>query len=561
METAELRLRLSAVEAAVGVPRIPEIRATDTPAEDASQVALDRPPAAGSLAPLLGWAFLGLSGAYLLRGATESGTVPPVLGVFAGVIYAGLWLMVAARRAWEKPLTSTVYAATAALILTPLLWEATVRFHAFVPKSASAVLVLFAAFGVAIAWKHSLAGVAWAAIVGGVLTPIAIFRESHDGAAWAACAIAIAAVVEASAFRDRWPGLRWVAAMAADFTVLLLTYLVTVPHASADFTQVATPQFLLGAQVGLLFVYLASTVGRTLVRRLPIQPFEIGQAAIAFVISVGGALWLAEATSLGWKPVGLFCAVAGAVCYTVSFAMLDRDTQPSRNFYTYSTFGILLSIVASRLLFHGESVAMAWSVVAVCMMLAGMFARRRTLRVHGCVLLVLAGAAAGVVPKGWAMMVHATGEQYGALGVSYAAVLMAAMVVYGAFVRWTVSSREALVPVAILTWSLAGVLAAIAARATSGAPMRTVVLVMFAVGTAKLGSSVQRLELRWVAYGFVGLTGLKLLLADFQTAGSLGLFASLLLFGAMLILVPRVARTSQTDLRKDQHAIGNAAGM
>jgi hypothetical protein len=349
--------------------------------------------------------------------------------------------------------------------------------------------------------------------------------------------------------------------MAADFTVLLLTYLVTVPHASADFTQVATPQFLLGAQVGLLFVYLASTVGRTLVRRLPIQPFEIGQAAIAFVISVGGALWLAEATSLGWKPVGLFCAIGGAVCYTVSFAMLDRDTQPSRNFYTYSTFGILLSIVASRLLFHGESVAMAWSVVAVCMMLAGMFARRRTLRVHGCVLLVLAGTAAGVVPKGWAMMVHATGAQQGALVVSYAAVLMAAMVAYGAFVRWTVSSREALVPVAILTWSLAGVLASIAARATSDAPMRTAVLALFAVGTAKLGSSVQRPELRWVAYGFVGLTGLKLLLVDFQTAGSLGLFASLLLFGAMLILVPRVARTSHVDLRKDQQAIGNAAGV
>ena len=68
-----------------------------------------------NFAPLFGWAFLGIAGAYLLPGITESGTIPGLLGAALGVVYAGWWLYLASRRAWERPLFSTVHGLTAAL--------------------------------------------------------------------------------------------------------------------------------------------------------------------------------------------------------------------------------------------------------------------------------------------------------------------------------------------------------------------------------------------------------------------------------------------------------------
>ena len=47
--------------------------------------------------PALGRAVLGIAGAYLLRAVTETGVVPHGAGVAAGIIYAAVWLGLAAR--------------------------------------------------------------------------------------------------------------------------------------------------------------------------------------------------------------------------------------------------------------------------------------------------------------------------------------------------------------------------------------------------------------------------------------------------------------------------------
>ena len=56
-------------------------------------------------------------------------------------------LYLAAHRAGERPMFSTVHGLTAALILAPLLWEMTLRFRLITLPVSSAVLVLFTVLG------------------------------------------------------------------------------------------------------------------------------------------------------------------------------------------------------------------------------------------------------------------------------------------------------------------------------------------------------------------------------------------------------------------------------
>jgi hypothetical protein len=560
----ELRARLSVVEAAVGLPRTSVAPVSDAvPA--AEDVIVAAGPQAGAVAPLFGWAFLGLSGAYLLRAATESGTVPAPVGVIVGILYSGWWLFLAATRAWSKPLASTVYALTAVLVMAPLLWEATIRFHVLTATTASLVLVAFTAFGLAIGWRHNLTSVAWVATLTGLLTPMALFRETHDGHAWAMSVLAVAAAVEFSACRDHWLGLRWVAAGAADLTIFMLTVLATT---RADNPAIATAQFVLGSQVALLGIYLASTADRTLIRKLPITTFEIGQAAVAFVVSVGGALHLAEATSLGWIPVGFFCLAAGTICYAISFAMLDRDTHASRNFYTYSTFGLLLTIAGCRLLIAGDAVAIAWSLLAVCMLLAGLGARRKTLELHAVVSLVLATLAAGAIQKAWVSLMFAPHAAQPGISPSYLAVLISALLMYGAVVVFELRANitptrrvASFVSAAVFSWSTAGVAAVLASHvAVASAPLRTALLTLLAVASAGLGMRARRTELLWLAYSFVFGAGVKLFAEDFRTGNSLGLVVSLTLFGITLIVLPRLLRMSRTQIDNAGRTIATRAG-
>ena len=92
------------------------------------------PPAARERSPLpvaaLGRALLGLAGAYLLRAFTESGALPHRAGIAAGLLYAMGWLIWAARTPATQRIETALHSLTSVLVLAPLLWEATLRFHA-----------------------------------------------------------------------------------------------------------------------------------------------------------------------------------------------------------------------------------------------------------------------------------------------------------------------------------------------------------------------------------------------------------------------------------------------
>ena len=65
-----------------------------------------------------------------------------VLVVVVLLAYAGMWLVWAARVAIEAHFARSAYAATSALILTPMLWELTLRFQFLSPAITAALLTV-----------------------------------------------------------------------------------------------------------------------------------------------------------------------------------------------------------------------------------------------------------------------------------------------------------------------------------------------------------------------------------------------------------------------------------
>lgn len=497
---------------------------------------------AGSLVPLLGWGLMGIAGAYLLRALTEARFLPATLGAGLGIIYAAWWLFLAAHRASERPIFSIIHGLTAALIMAPMLWEMTVVFHLLPGTLSSAAAACFAVFGLAIGWRRNLNAIAWIATLAALLTTTALFRETHDATVWALTILVIAAVTEFSACRDHWLGLRWVVAIAADSAIFLITMLALRPPDPAAI--VATPAIgtILSLQIALLTIYLSSTIDRTLLRGLNITGFEIGQAAVAFLISIGGALQVTGTGLAGALTVGLFCLLGGAACYLVSFASLDHKHGRSRNFYTYSTFALLLIVAGCRLLLNELALTALWAALAAAMLFTGSLHGRNTLRLHGCVYLFLAVAVSRILPLATQRIIRSNAEALLPLSPSYLLALAGAALCYAVVFARQGKHLEGAAAAALLCWGSLG----LAAGAIDAPPARTAMLTALALSLAWAGNRWGRRELLWLAYPLMAIAGIKLAIEDFQQGRSLTLFASLIFFGGGLIALPRLIKSQRS---------------
>jgi hypothetical protein len=443
-----------------------------------------------------------------------------------------------------------------------MLWETTVRFHLISVPAASAILIVFAFLGLAIAWKRSITSIAWIVTLTALGSAMALFRESHDAASWVGTILLVAIAVEFSACRDHWLTLRWVVAVAADLTVLLLTIMTTMEPSSASSVAPAGAALVLGAQIALLTIYLSSTGDRTIVRRLPITRFEIGQAAVAFLISTLGALRLAGIDRAAAAGVGWFCISGAAACYLVSFSFFDRREGGNRNFVTYSTFALLLAIAGCWVLFDGTTLAGTWALLAVVSIAAAFLRDRDTLRFHSAAYLLLAVVSSQLAPQAMGRIIGNTARAGISPSTGYLLVLLSAALCYSVIVRlgqraephW-VDRVEATIAAALTCLGLAGLGASVLYDYVSpAAPLRTALVTAIALGAAWAGRRWRRPEFTWLAYPLMALSGFKLLTEDYQQGRSLTLFASLILFGGGLIVLPRLLRHKNSP--RPSHAAG-----
>src|SRR5689334_286176 len=198
VEVRDLAIRVERIERALGIAPQPAAPPLHNGAASVSQrVAPILETTA--LLPVLGRALLGLAGAYLLRALTESGTFAPKIGVGVGLLYAIGWLVWAARTPAARRIEAALHSLTSVLVLAPLLWEATVRFHAVSTWTAGAILLFFTVFGLAVSWRKDLLIVATIATMAGLGTAAALLLATHDVPPFTFVFLAIAAAVEVSA--------------------------------------------------------------------------------------------------------------------------------------------------------------------------------------------------------------------------------------------------------------------------------------------------------------------------------------------------------------------------
>jgi hypothetical protein len=507
-----------------------------------------------ALLPILGRSLLGLAGAYLLRALTESATIPPASGVAAGILYAMFWLVWAARTPATNRLETALHSLTSVLVLCPLLWEATLYFHAISTWAAGTLLIFFALFGLAVSWRKNLLVVATIVILATLITASGLLMATHDVVPFAVVLLAVAAAVETSSCLEHWLSERWLAALAADLAVLLATWLVTREHGLPEGYAAIPYAWLLGLQVALLAIYLSSTIVRTLLRRLNFTLFETAQCAAAFLISVGGGLRLSNEA----HAIAVFALACAAACYVVSFAVLDRAGSHGRNFYTYSTFGILLVLAGSRILLTGIAASAVWPALALGCIWAGTFFVRLTLQIHGGIYLLLALAGTGALKRATALVLgssHWSGESQTAVWTG----LLAATLCYLLAVRDRDAGESASVQVfrlavaATFVWLLAGASAgALTAgyHATFGAldshpycaTLRTGTLAGISLFLAWAGARWNRVELSRLIYPAMILGAYRLTMVDLGQNHKPALFLSLLIYGGALMALPRLAR-------------------
>jgi hypothetical protein len=454
-------------------------------------------------------------------------------------------------------LAAGLHALTAVLVLSPLLWEATLRFHILSTGTAGALLLWFAVSGMAVSWRKNLLIVSTIATLAALGTAAGLLMATHDVLPFTFVFLAIAAAVEASACLGHWLSERWLAAAAADLSVLLATWLVTNERGLPEAYTPIPHSWLLFAQVALLAIYLASTIVRTLFRGCTFAGFETAQCAVAFAISVSGGLRLSS-EDRGLAPaLAMLMLSCAAASYLVSFAFLERHRGRGRNFYTYSTFGILLALVGSRIVLSGMMAAGAWSVLAIACVWAGGTFGRLTLQVHGAVYLLLALVSSGG-PQQAASLLLDPGQWPGAHPAALWAGTLAAALGYALAARsqpaanssWKFQAFRLAMAVSFL-WMAAGIAAGgltalyhacFGAGASHAycATLRTGVLAGLALLLAWAGSRWKRAELSALIYPAMLLGLYRLVTDDLHQDDKVPLFLSLAAYGAALTILPRM---------------------
>jgi len=561
---AELRRLESRVEALErGAARV--IRRTTT-----SAIAVDNEAAAGvgelprRTVALLGRSLLVLAGAYLVRVLTEEQVLPAWMGVLLGLVYASWWQIEAARSARGGHRDSAAFhGLTSGLIGFPLVWEATVRFGLLDPGVAFALVVLLFALGLVVASRERLAVNAVLVTALAAVTTLVLLVSTHDLVAALVAFLALDAGLEWLACHDQWPGLRWGVALGLDAVAFLLVALLTRPAGlPPGYPEVSTlvAAFALLALPGL---EIASLAARTLREGRPVGAHDIVQGSLAVVLGLGGAWHVLRAQDLPTIAPALLAVFLGLACYSVAFAFAERRAGASRNFYFYATGGALLTLAGTGGLGVGAWLPVAWSGLGLFAAAVGRRFDRATLRLHSAVYLVAAAFAAGA-PSRWVSAFLSTID--GSLLSPTSVVAVAAAAAYLVLAagappgtrEW--SRAPCLVLATVVSLALAhavllGLAGALGERAgRDGAVIgvaRMAVLGGVAVGLAlvarwrswpELGWLSYAALAFWLSYAALAFGAFKLVLEDLRHGRSATLMLSLALYGAVLLLVPRLLR-------------------
>jgi hypothetical protein len=512
------------------------------------------PPAEvpGGAVPVLGKAVLGIAGAYLLRAIAESGAVPKLPILLIAIVYACLWMVWAVRTHAASRFAGITYGVTSALILSPLLWESTVRFQVLPPAFTAFVLAAFVVLALALSWQRNLELIPWIATLSAVTTAIALIIATRELVPLTAALLAVALVTEVAACLEHRLSLRAIPAIAADFSVWLLLYIVASPDGIPEGYHASSPAALTLLAMSLLAIYGGSIGIRTFALRRQITAFEIGQGIAAFVLAFFGVM---RATQTSAAPaLGVLALLLAAVCYWGTLSRFTDETF-ARNRRVSATYAAALLLAGSYLLLSANLRVPFLSLAAVAT--AFLYARtgKLSLGLHASFYLA-AAAMASALPNWIASALAGTVPASPDAGVWILAT--SAALCYGFGSKPTLGAPAS--PKRRLLWVLPAALVGFTATALAVVAIvwlatsrfelspsrlsvvRTIVNCALALCLGFLGSRWRHLELGWVAYAAVAFGTLKLLFEDLRFGNAASLVVSLLFYGLILILLPRLTR-------------------
>jgi hypothetical protein len=498
---------------------------------------------------ILGRAVLGIAVAYLFRAASESAILPRHLLVIAAILYSALWLLLSVRLRPSEEFARAVYALTSVLILSPLLWEATVRFRILSPIAAACALAVFMIFGLVLSLRFNLRAAPLILVLFAAPTAVILLIETGAVTPFVFSLLAIGFAVEIAACRGNWPFLRPVVAAAADFIIWLMTYLLARPEGPPSGYFPAHESMLVMLPVALFVVYGASTAYRTIVRRLPITIFEIAQLPVACVLAMTGVAAATRDTAI--PTLGVFALVLAAAAYLAAFTRSRQEGQ-RRNFVVFTAYAAALLLIGFWLLLPQGMQTAFFCLAAAVTTLIGAAKKISVLRYQASVYLFGALLAGGFFP----FTKHAfIGANPGAITWTIWAVALTALICYIA--AWKLNGRgwddhllaffTAFLAASALAGSAVILLVGVVARGTPPqahalAVVRTAIICASALAFGLLAVRFKRVELVWAAYGALAFGTAKLFLEDLWLQQKEWLAVSLFVYGLVLILLPRILR-------------------
>jgi len=300
--------------------------------------------------------------------------------------------------------------------------------------------------------------------------------------------------------------------------------------------------------LALLAIYGGSIGIRAFWRRHRLTIFEIGQGIVAFVLASFGTL----RTSPGSAPaLGVFFLLVAAVCYWGTLSRFTADEQ-NRNRRVCAWYAVALLPAGSSLLFPVSFQAPFLCVAAMVAALLYIRSGKLTLGMHVSFYLAVAAILSGLLNLVGSAL---AGTVPSALDPGEWVVAASAGACYA--IGWRASTdhwRERLlwiVPAVLVAavGAAVAVMASVRLGSASGlrsashlSVFRTVVICSVALILSFSGSRLKRAELSWVAYLAIAFGTLKLLFEDLRFGNAASLVASLLFYGLILILIPRLTR-------------------
>jgi hypothetical protein len=549
---ARLEARLARVEDRLSVleGQQPAMAAADdTPPESSAAHSL-----VASAPTHIGHTLLIFGGAYLLRAITDFQFVPTGIGISMGAAYALFWLFMAHRKSAVdvQRTTAAILGALSIVLIMPLLVEATQHFKLLSGPQSATALAVYSALALGVGLKRDLRTLVWLATAGCIVTALGIMMVSHSAYVVATILILLGLATLWIAYLKDWLGLQWLGAAGANGVVLGLVGLSTTDQWTIEPVTAAV------FATFLLLTYLVSFVYRTHGSGHSVAFFEPMQALAASAIAFTAAMMAEQAGQFGLGLMAILSIVVGGSAYSLAFSPETRRLR-GRNFFFYSTLGLVYVLAGSGLMLPHTAAAILWALLAVMMAVMSGRTGRVALSLQCTLLLFAAGIYSGILATGLQALAGDAGPGWpGLLGthvtVALATVACLFIPVAQQSERWgKLAGLPQLIVLALAVWEVGGLIVVFLAPLLAGAAgeepvlsvlasLRTAVLSVAAATLAVSSRHWRWPEARWLAYPLLILVAIKLFAEDFPHGNAASLFVSLAFVGSAVLLAAKVIK-------------------